>query len=159
MLPLPRQTQLAKRIWGQDNVQGPAHYFDASGRIQKPEDFTGAFYNYNRANNFGSNRGLHFSPTGEIPDNAFQVRLPDTTVPFDQTGQAAAMSQPQMQQPMQAGQMQQPMQAGRTQQPMKTGMPQALGTNALMGQGYQTQDRRRQMMPLQGYQNALLRGF
>jgi len=155
---------------------GPHLFFDANGRTDRPENFQNPFVEG------GNNRGLvsrdmalkksQFARSGNwgqeatLPETAMARRewrsgLGTPVQAWNDPARAAMNPYGNQQmagtQPAQAQMAQ--MQQQQMAQPTGAGAPQALGTNALMGQGFNMQDPRKPMMPLQGYQNALLRGF
>jgi hypothetical protein len=149
-------------LWG-----GPTRghkFFDKDGAIDAPpENFQGAFYYGNMGSRF-------FSPDGSLPQGyqdptaykpEFYSAWGDQAAKMNGTYQEPAATQPAATpaagtQPATT----QPMAMQAAPQPAQTGaaMPTAINANALMN-APRSSNERKPVVPLQGYQNALLRGF
>lgn len=143
-------------------------FFGANGVTDAPADWQGAHYKWKNYN--------FYSPDGTPPKGQTKggglIKFDETSTAYTPSGvapMAQVQAQTQTQTQAQPGLV--PSAAGWPQPQtinavapamgsaaMGAAMPQALTPNALMEMN-RYQDRRQPMMPLQGYQNALLRGF
>jgi len=154
--PATKQWKLATSAGGTRPLVSNPMFFDANGAIDRPADFTPQA---STVYGMGRYRGAQFAP--EI---AQQIREEHPMWSSAMWGGGTRYNHP-IQNPY--GGLhpdQQPFQAtgtapAGTAPVSQAGAPQGIGANALMTAPQQWGERRDPVMPLQGYQNALLRGF